>query len=80
MFDAKMKADSLEVLFNKEKNTHKWATVGLELTDILLRRMKYDAALNISIMVYEKVKAMLKNMWKPCSTSKLVLCPARNMI
>ena len=58
MFDAKMKADSLEVLFNKEKNTHKWATVGLELTDILLRRMKYDAALNISIMVYEKVKAM----------------------
>mgnify|MGYP003418986049 FL=1 len=58
MYDAKMKADSLEVLFNKEKNTHKWATVGLELTDILLRRMKYDAALNISIMVYEKVKAM----------------------
>ena len=58
MFDAKMKADSLEVLFNKEKNTPKWATVGLELTDILLRRMKYDAALNISIMVYEKVKAM----------------------
>lgn len=58
MYDAKMKADSLEVLFNKEKNTHKWATVGLELTDILLRRMKYDAALNTSIMVYDKVKAM----------------------
>ena len=82
MFDAKMKADSLEVLFNKEKNTHKWATVGLELTDILLRRMKYDAALNISIMVYEKVKAMpdLAEKYVPCSTSKLVLCPARNMI
>lgn len=58
MFDAKMKADSLEVLFNKEKNTHKWATVGLELTDILLRRKKYDTALKTSIMVYEKVKAI----------------------
>ena len=58
MFDAKMKADSLEVIFNKEQNTHKWATVGLELTDILLRRMKYNAALNTSIMVYDKVKAM----------------------
>ena len=58
MFDAKIKADSLEVLFNKEQDTHKWATVGLELIDILLRRMKYDAALNTSIMVYDKVKTL----------------------
>ena len=58
MFDAKAKTDSLEALFGKEHDIHKWATLGLELTDIYLRRMKNDAALNTSIMVYDKVKTM----------------------
>lgn len=58
MHIAKLKSDSLDILFKNELNPRKWATVGLELTDILLRRMKYDAALNTSIMVYEKVKTM----------------------
>lgn len=58
LYQAKLKTDSLEFLFSKEHDAHKWVTLGLELTDIYLRRMKNDAALNTSIMVYDKVKSM----------------------
>lgn len=58
MYDTKIKTDSLEVLFNKEDDTRKWTTIGLELVDFYMRRNMHDAALKTSIMVYNKVKAM----------------------